>query len=80
MPTLHPVLPKKAAELPQPVGLGECHPFDDPDWGPMLMLKDWHGDGSWLFRHNGYDWVSARRASEDDLRALGMDHWLERCD
>lgn len=61
---------KAAADIPKPDWIGPHKTFDDASLGPMLLLEDSHGNGPWLFRHNGEDWYSYRAATPRDLEVL----------
>ena len=40
----------------------------------QMLLKKWHDDNLWLFyKHPDGQWVSLRKATDDDLFALGYE-------
>lgn len=56
--------------------VGEHVTFEDRNLGTMLAVRDWHGNGPWLFRLHYADWISTRPATRADLALLGVGHWL----
>jgi len=68
----------KNRHIPDLAVFGEHCTFDDPYYGEMLCVRNYHTNGPWLFYKTPNSWVTLRPASEKDCAALGMPHWFRK--